>query len=152
VADAPAGASDSSIAFVTAADRVVVVLVGEPTSFLDAYALIKAAHIEGNVRNFCVVVNMSRNDTEAKSHFNKFNDIVSRFLDVHLSYVGNVPYSERMRQSVVKRNPIGLGDQEWAENRKFRSISKAIMDSPANNQAGIRFFSNSTVLAEPEPA
>ena len=152
VADAPAGASDSSIAFVTAADRVVVVLVGEPTSFLDAYALIKAAHIEGNVRNFCVVVNMARNDTEAKSHFNKFNDIVSRFLDVHLSYVGNVPYSERMRQSVVKRKPIGLGDQEWAENRKFKSISKAIMDSPANDQAGIRFFSNSTVLAEPEPA
>ena len=71
---------------------------------------------------------------------------------MHLSYVGNVPYSERMRQSVVERKPIGLGDQEWAENRKFKSISKAIMDSPANDQAGIRFFSNSTVLAEPEPA
>ena len=32
IADVPAGASDSSIAFVAAADRVVVVLVGEPTS------------------------------------------------------------------------------------------------------------------------
>ena len=116
----PAGASDSSIAFVTAADRVVVVLVGEPTSFLDAYALIKAANIEGNVRNFCVIVNMARNDTEAKGHFNKFNDIVSRFLNVHLYYVGNVPYSERMRQSVVKRKPIGLGDQEWAREPQIQ--------------------------------
>ena len=34
IADVPAGASDSSIAFVAAADRVVVVLVGEPTAFL----------------------------------------------------------------------------------------------------------------------
>ena len=35
------GASDNSIAFVAAADRVIIVLVGEPTSFLDAYSLIK---------------------------------------------------------------------------------------------------------------
>lgn len=151
-ADAPAGASDSSIAFVTAADRVVVVLVGEPTSFLDAYALIKAANAEGGVENFCVVVNMARNDAEAKSHFNKFSEIVSRFLDVHLTYVGNVPYSERMRQSVVKRKPIGLGDQEWAENRKFKSISKAILDSPLNKHAGIRFFADAAILSDPEPA
>ena len=95
---------------------------------------------------------MARNETEAKSHFNKFNDIVSRFLDVNLSYVGNVPYSERIRKSVVKRKPISLSDQEWVENRKLKSISKAIMDSPANNQAGIRFFADSAVLAEPEPA
>ena len=152
VADAPAGASDSSIAFVSAADRVVVVLVGEPTSFLDAYALIKAAHIESNVQNFCVVVNMARNEAEAKGHFNKFNDIVSRFLDVNLNYVGNIPHSERIRQSVVKRKPIVLGDQEWTENRKLKSISKAIMDSPPNNHSGIRFFSSSAVLGEPEVA
>ena len=50
------GASDSSIAFLRAADRVVVVLVGEPTSFLDAYSLIKAANLEADVRNFIVVV------------------------------------------------------------------------------------------------
>ena len=59
IADVPAGASDSSIAFVAAADRVVVVLVGEPTSFLDAYSLIKAAHLEAGVNNFSIVVNMA---------------------------------------------------------------------------------------------
>ena len=55
VADVPAGASDNSIAFVAAADRVIIVLVGEPTSFLDAYSLIKAANLEANVRHFSVV-------------------------------------------------------------------------------------------------
>jgi len=151
IADAPAGASDSSIAFVTAADRVVVVLVGEPTSFLDAYSLIKAAHIEGKVRNFCIVVNMARNEPEAKSHFKKFNDIATRFLDVTLTYVGHVPLSDRMRQSVVKRRPIGLGDQEWPENRAFKSIAKGVLASPVNTHAGIRFFNEGTVLSEPEP-
>ena len=37
VVDVPAGASDSSITFSAAVDRLVVILVGEPTSFMDAY-------------------------------------------------------------------------------------------------------------------
>ena len=40
--DTPAGASDASIEFAAACDAVVVVLVPEPTSFMDAYAFIKA--------------------------------------------------------------------------------------------------------------
>jgi len=152
VADAPAGASDSSIAFVAAADRVIVVLVGEPTSFLDAYSLIKAANIENNVHNFCIVVNMARNEVEAKKHFSKFNEIATRFLDVHLTYAGHVPLSERMRQSVVKRCPVSLGEQEWIENRCFKSIVRAVLASPANSHSGIRFFNESTTITEPEPA
>ena len=94
IADVPAGASDSSIAFVAAADRVAVVLVGEPTSFLDAYSLIKAANLEANVRNFSIVVNMARSSAEAKAHFEKFKATATRFLDVILIYAGHMPLSE----------------------------------------------------------
>ena len=44
IVDCPAGASDSTLFFVNAADIALVVLVAEPTSFLDAYALLKAAY------------------------------------------------------------------------------------------------------------
>ncbi len=40
--DTPAGASDSSVEFAAACDKIIIVLVGEPTSFMDAYAFIKA--------------------------------------------------------------------------------------------------------------
>ena len=46
IVDTPAGASDASIEFAAACDKVVVVLVPEPTSFMDAYAFIKALNIE----------------------------------------------------------------------------------------------------------
>ena len=36
--DTPAGASDSA-KFAAACDKIIIVLVGEPTSFMDAYAL-----------------------------------------------------------------------------------------------------------------
>ena len=42
VVDIAAGAEDNSLVFAMACDRIVIVLMGEPTSFLDSYALIKA--------------------------------------------------------------------------------------------------------------
>ena len=50
VVDTPAGASDASIEFAAACDAVVVVLVPEPTSFMDAYSFIKALYLEKNLR------------------------------------------------------------------------------------------------------
>ena len=147
IADVPAGASDSSIAFVAAADRVVVVLVGEPTSFLDAYSLIKAAHLEAGVNNFSIVVNMASSVSEAKRHFEKFRDTATRFLDVSISYAGHLPQSERMRKSVVQRKPVSMEPAELPENQAFMKISKAILETPANSHGGIRFFADSEVMA-----
>jgi flagellar biosynthesis protein FlhG len=124
VADVPAGASDNSIAFVAAADRVVVVLVGEPTSFLDAYSLIKAANLEAGVQNFSIVVNMVTGKGQAQAHFAKFQNIVYRFLDVKLELAGYLPLSNRIRKSIVERRPISLGDKNLPENLALQSLSK----------------------------
>ena len=140
VADVPAGASDSSLAFVSAADKVLVVLVGEPTSFLDAYSLIKVAHLEAGLSNFSVVVNMTQSETQAKAHFEKFKATATRFLDVSLTYAGHLPLSERMRRSVVTRRPISLDQPDLPENQAFMQISKSVLDAPPNEHGGIRFF------------
>ena len=147
IADVPAGASDSSIAFVAAADRVVVVLVGEPTSFLDAYSLIKAANLEAKVRHFSIVVNMARSAKEAQAHFEKFKATATRFLDVSLTYAGHLPLSERMRRSVVARRPISMDQPDLPENQAFMQISKSVLSAPVNDHGGIRFFSSSEVAA-----
>ena len=41
VVDIPAGAEDNALVFATACDRIVIVIVGEPTSFVDSYSLLK---------------------------------------------------------------------------------------------------------------
>ena len=147
IADVPAGASDSSIAFVAAADRVVIVLVGEPTSFLDAYSLIKAANLEANVRHFSIVVNMARSGAEARVHFDKFKAIATRFLDVSLTYAGHLPLSERMRRAVVARRPISMDQPNLPENQAFMQISKSVLSAPVNEHGGIRFFTSSEAAA-----
>ena len=41
VVDIAAGAEDNALVFAMACDRIVIVIVGEPTSFVDSYALLK---------------------------------------------------------------------------------------------------------------
>ena len=140
VVDIPAGASDSSIAFVSASDRIFVVLVGEPTSFMDAYTLIKAANLEMGVKNFSVIVNMADSTSQAKVHFEKFQAIATRFLDVTINFAGAIPFSRKMRESVVKRKPLVLGQEDSVEKNAFNDLSMRVQKASKNTVDGIRFF------------
>ena len=143
--DVPAGASDSSLAFVNASDKVLIVLVGEPTSFMDAYTMVKAAHLEGGVKEFSVVVNMADNEAQSKETFNKFKKTASRFLDVNLRYVGYLPHSRKLRASIVKRKPLVLSDNKCRESLLLKSMSKELLSSPINKASGITFFNKNKI-------
>ena len=142
VVDVPAGASDSAITFASAVDSLLVVLVGEPTSFMDAYTFIKAANLEAGVSNFSIVVNMVDSEKQAASHFNKFQAIVSRFLSVNLHYNGFIPFSQRLRRSVVVRRPIMLAKDDSIEYNCFLGLAKGVMKAPKNEPKGVSFFSH----------
>jgi len=140
VVDTPAGATESTLFFASAATVPLVVLVAEPTSFLDAYALIKAANIEKNIHNFSVLINMADGSAAAKKNFDKFFDICRRFLDVNLHYAGMIPLSNAIRRSIVKRSPIATSMPSSPESMAFQALAKEVMNSPANTHDGIRFF------------
>ena len=88
IIDIGAGADASSISFMSAANKIITVLVSEPTSFADAYSLVKASYLDEKLDNFGIVWNMSNNDFQAKNHFEKFSSISTKFLDVKLTYLG----------------------------------------------------------------
>ena len=140
--DAPAGAAENTLDFMSACDRVVVVIVAEPTSFMDAYALIKAAHLERKLQSFSIVVNMESSAVEAQKHFEKFRAIAMRFLDVELTFLGNVPMSQRMRRAVAARKPVMLSvsGTQSSEYIAFHDIALRLLSAPKNKNGGIHFF------------
>lgn len=140
IVDVPAGASDATLNFVGAADRPLVILVGEPTSFMDAYSLIKAAFLEADIKHFYLAVNMANSEAQAHDHFSRFRDITSRFLDVQLTYVGHIPYSNALRQSVIERKPIMTRPDPSRETIAFQKISKSLLSGPLNRTNGIRYL------------
>ena len=143
VVDIPAGASDHSLSFSAAVDRLLIVLVGEPTSFMDAYTTIKAASIEKGIRNFSVVINMAENNDTAKYTFERFHKIVDKFLDVNLNHVGSIPKSNKIQQAIVKKLPIVLNKNAELEAVAFKRLAKNVINSATNRNKGIRFFSES---------
>ena len=140
IVDIPAGASDSALFFVNAADLALIILVAEPTSFLDAYALVKASHLENGVTDFAVMVNMAENAKTAESNFNKFRDITMRFLDVKLHYVGMVPQSTTIRRSIVQRKPISISQPKSPLAKAYETLALKMMKTSHSRHEGVKFF------------
>ena len=82
IVDVAAGAEDNAVVFANACGRIVIVIVGEPTSFVDSYAIIKTINQKSSFKNFCLIVNQVENKESGYNLFKRFENITSKFLDV----------------------------------------------------------------------
>lgn len=140
IVDIAAGAEDNSIFFSNACNRIVVVVIGEPTSFIDSYALIKTINQTSGFKEFCILINQADNDRQAKELFGKFSEITSRFLEINLHYVGFVDFSKKIKQSIIDRKPIISSDPKSDISLKFQKIALDIIKTPKNRWGGLSFF------------
>lgn len=103
VIDTGSGIDAAGLALVAAADAPLIVLTPEPTSFLDAYALVKALAVSHGTGRFRILANMVRHDVAARELFDHFKAVVTRFLAVELVYAGSVPDDPYVRQAVLRK-------------------------------------------------
>jgi len=143
VVDIPAGASENSMTFASAVDRLVIVLVSEPTSFMDAYTFIKTANLDYDLHNFSIIVNMADNESAAHETFIKFQNIVGKFLDANLTFAGGMPRTKKIQNAIIKKLPVVLNKEAELEKVSFQRLSKNIFKAGENKNNGIRFFSKS---------
>tara|TARA_B100001093_G_scaffold103814_1_gene96040 strand:+ start:53 stop:832 length:780 start_codon:yes stop_codon:yes gene_type:complete len=141
VIDVGAGAESSSLTFMASADRVIIVVTAEPTSFIDAYGLIKTAFLDYKMNNFGVIVNMAHSQIQAKLNFDKFRAITQKFLDVNLKFIGGVSSSQRIKNSIVTRKPIMSGNiNKSPDVEAFSILAKNITSVDTNKTGSIKFF------------
>ncbi len=141
IVDIAAGAEDNALVFSMACDRILIVIVGEPTSFIDSYALIKALYSKSSFKNYCIAVNQVDDDNHGRELFEKFQSITSQFLDINLHYVGCVKSSSKIRKSIVDRNPIAASEPKSDISQSFLKIAKKINETPSNEWGGLTFLS-----------
>jgi flagellar biosynthesis protein FlhG len=126
IVDTAAGIADSVRQFCQAAQNVLVVLRDEPASLTDAYALIKVLSRSHGVRRFRIVANMSAPGA-GDALFRKLERVTSRFLDVVLDYVGEIPEDSfvrtaiRAQRCVVQAYPSSLAARAFARLAKQAS-------------------------------
>ncbi len=106
IVDTAAGIGQGVLQFSQASQEVLIVIRDEPTSITDGYALIKVLSREHGVQRFRAVVNMSRRPGEGPALFRKLERVTSRFLDVVLDYVGEIPEDTWMRRAIREQRPV----------------------------------------------
>ena len=140
--DVGAGAESSSMTFMASADKVLVIITGEPTSFIDAYTLIKTSFLDYKISNFGIVINMALTPIQAKINFDKFHSITQKFLDVNLKYIGQIPNSQRIKNSIISRTAVVSTKNNNKETKAFSEISSKLSLIETNKTGAIKFFDN----------
>ena len=139
--DVGAGAESSSMTFMASADKIIVVITGEPTSFIDAYTLIKTSYLDYKINNFGIIINMAASPMQAELNFEKFQSITHKFLDVNLKYIGQIPNSQKVRNSIISRTAV-VTSKNNIETKAFNEISSKLFLVEKNKNGTIKFFDN----------
>jgi flagellar biosynthesis protein FlhG len=142
IIDTAAGIADSVRQFCQAAQNVLVVLRDEPASLTDAYALIKVLHREHGVRRFRILANMSPGIGAGEALFRKLERVTSRFLDVVLEHVGEIPDDTFVRSAIREQRCVVQAYPSCAAARAFAKLARLADRWPASTspRGNIEFF------------
>ncbi|NLL93069.1 MAG: MinD/ParA family protein [Clostridiales bacterium] len=133
IIDTGAGISDSVLEFVASSAEVLLVTTPEPTSITDAYALMKSLNTRiGYLKEetaIKVVANRVANYEEGRNLYNKFNIVVSKFLNINLEFLGIIPVDSNMSKAVIQQKPITMLYPDSDGSKAFSELADALIEN-----------------------
>ncbi|MBP1625842.1 MAG: flagellar synthesis regulator FleN [Holophagaceae bacterium] len=104
--DTAAGIHDSVVKLLMAAQEVILVTTPEPTSLVDAYAMVKVIHLRDPQKPIWVVVNNAQVESEAEETLEQLQAAALRFLGKELNILGMIPTDPHLLQSVRQQRGV----------------------------------------------
>ncbi len=140
VIDTGAGISDSVLEFVASSNEVLLVATPEPTSITDAYALLKAlnrkSEFSKSSTTIKMVANRVRNDDEGRNVlYENMKNVVNRFLNISLEYLGAIPQDDQVSKAVMKQMPVTMSAPNSGASKAIEAMAKALIDGEEVNNA-----------------
>ncbi len=150
IIDTAAGISDTVLSFTRSSQELIVVVCDEPTSLTDAYALIKVMSKRYEWKHFHILANMVRNIKDGRELFNKLFRVSEQFLDVHLDYLGAIPFDEHVHKAVKKQKPVLIAYPESSASASMRELADNVNNWPFKPALGgnTSFFLERLVAGE----
>ena len=131
IIDSGAGIGDNVLFFVGAAQEVVLVLSPEPTSLVDAYAVVKVLSQQAGIRNFAVVINPVVDEMPARDMFQKLSTVTGRFLTAKLRHLGYIPRDENVHRAVMAQRPVVDLFPMAPASRALVDVAERLFSEPA---------------------
>jgi len=130
--DTASGIYDHVLHLNAIADECIVVVTPDPSSFADAYALIKVLHQKYKLQNFKILFNHLRSNNGAHL-FVKFSEVVEKFLSVRLSYAGGLMYDEQIIKAQQQQRLIMRQNYESLTQQIFKHMAVDLLDQEEFN-------------------
>jgi flagellar biosynthesis protein FlhG len=132
--DAPAGTEGPVRWALDRAQLGLMVIVGEPTAIADAYRLCKLLWQRAPHYPLGCVVNFADTEAEARSVADRFAELTHHFLHHRPMYLGWVPFSAQVRQSVHRQQPAvqSPGPVRNAFQRLAEALVRGAIEQPAS--------------------
>ncbi|MTI80176.1 MAG: MinD/ParA family protein [Firmicutes bacterium] len=146
--DTGAGINKNVLAFVGAAQEVIVVATPEPTSITDAYGLIKVLASYNVHREVNLVVNKVDKEREAKETYHKLEVTARHFLiNTKIRYLGSVKEDVNVVKAVRDQQPFMLYQPDCAASQSIKDLAAELLGNDSKDQGGFSgFFTRLTRL------
>jgi len=131
--DTGAGISSNVLYFNTMAEEIIVILTPEPTSLTDAYAIIKVLSQKYGEKQFRVIVNMTRNERDARDVFQKLSMVSDRFLGVAIDYIGYISMDDYVPIAILEQKAVIESYPQARSSREMNNLAAKIIRWPKSS-------------------
>ncbi len=140
--DTAPGISDNVLHLNAAAQVATIVITSDPASLADSYALIKVLHQEHRETHFAVVCNQVKDAADGQALFQRFADVVHRFLHVSLDYWGSLNLDMSVRKATQAQRLVTRFEPNSQVCEALKQICTQMQSSVAHlrPKAGVQFF------------
>lgn len=150
IVDTGAGISDAVLEFLVASGEILLVTTPEPTSITDSYSLIKALHrhprYSKEASQIKVIANKVANGEEGKILFEKLDSVVTRYLDIPITYLGMIPQDAQLSKAVMQQMPVSIQHPDSESASAYELLAAKLMNKELNKNLTKRgmaaFFSH----------
>jgi len=99
IIDTAPGLHDHVLHLNSVADECMVLLTPDPSSFTDAYALIKVLYQKHKMQKISIICNQVQDEKAGASLYLRFADVVQQFLPIRLNYKKTIPFDPQLKMS-----------------------------------------------------
>lgn len=141
--DTSSGISDTVTYFATAAQEIIVVVMPEPSSFTDAYALIKVLASAHREKRFWILANNVEGKQDAYRLYDTLSRTALRFLNTSLDLLGWIPRDPELRRAAAHGQLVVSTAPQCPSAQAFTRIARRLIHSTTAKtweKGNVQFF------------
>jgi flagellar biosynthesis protein FlhG len=140
--DTAAGIHDSVLKLLMAAQEIILVTTPEPTSLVDAYAMVKVIHLRDPSKPFWLLINNGQGPEEAEETIAQLQAATERFLGRTLNVLGMIPHDPFLLQAVRQQRCVVDVFPRSPSAKAFNQMARVLFDRVPLRPEGFAAFWN----------